>query len=74
MISVIQSHTLDEILVVQSDFTLEEIQEIFEYARIYGVRYRYVANSFETTKINTEISFLGKVPVIEIKNIGLTPW
>ncbi|MDD5197592.1 MAG: sugar transferase [Candidatus Gracilibacteria bacterium] len=74
VISVIQSHTLDEILVVQSDFTLEEIQEIFEYARIYGVRYRYVANSFETTKINTEISFLGKVPVIEIKNIGLTPW
>ncbi|NCP76588.1 hypothetical protein GW830_00365 [bacterium] len=59
---------------MQSDFTREEMQEIFEYARIYGVRYRYIANSFETTKINTEISFLGKIPVIEIKNIGLTPW
>lgn len=59
---------------MQSDFSREEIQEIFEYARIYGVRYRYVANSFETTKINTEISFLGKIPVIEIRNIGLTPW
>lgn len=69
-----QTHSIDEILVVQSDFTTEEIQEIFEYARIYGVRYRYIANSFETTKINTEISFLGKIPVIEIKNIGLTPW
>lgn len=65
---------IDEILVVQSDFSREEIQQIFEYARIYGIRYRYVANSFETTKINTEISFLGKLPVIEIKNIGLTPW
>lgn len=70
----IRIHAIDEILVVQSDFTTEEIQEIFEYARIYGVRYRYIANSFETTKINTEISFLGKIPVIEIKNIGLTPW
>jgi exopolysaccharide biosynthesis polyprenyl glycosylphosphotransferase len=59
---------------VQSDFNREETQEIFEYARIYGVRYRYIANTFETTKINTEISFLGKLPVIEIKNIGLTPW
>lgn len=74
VISAIQSHEIDEILVVQSDFTREEIQEIFEYARIYGVRYRYIANSFETTKINTEISFLGKIPVIEIRNIGLTPW
>jgi len=72
--SALQKHLVDEILVVQSDFTTEEIQEIFEYARIYGVRYRYIANSFETTKINTEISFLGKIPVIEIKNIGLTPW
>ncbi len=24
--------------------------------------------------MNSEISFLGKIPVIEIKNIGLTPW
>ena len=69
-----QSHTIDEILIVQNDFTREETQEIFEYARIYGVRYRYVANFFETDKINTEISFLGKIPVIEIQNIGLTPW
>lgn len=74
VISFIQSHAIDEILVVQDDFNRDEIQEIFEYARVYGVRYRYVANSFETTKINTEISFLGKIPVIEIKNIWLTPW
>lgn len=74
IISLLQEHILDEILIVQNDFSREETQEIFEYARIYGVRYRYIANTFETTKINTEISFLGKIPVIEIKNIGLTPW
>ncbi|MFA6091241.1 MAG: sugar transferase [Candidatus Gracilibacteria bacterium] len=74
IISAIQKYAIDEILIVQSDFNREETQEIFEYARIYGVRYRYIANTFETTKINTEISFLGKLPVIEIKNIGLTPW
>lgn len=74
IITAIRSGDLDEILLVQSDFSKEEIQEIFEFARIYGVRYRYIANFFETTKINTEISFLGKIPVIEIRNIGLTPW
>lgn len=74
IIALMQSHLLDEILIIQNDFTREETQEIFEYARIYGVRYRYIANSFETTKMNTEISFLGKIPVIEIQNIGLTPW
>ncbi len=73
-ISIIQSHTIDELLIVQNDFTREETQELFEYARIYGVRYRYIANSFETAKINTEISFLGKIPVIEIQNMGLSPW
>ncbi len=73
-IRMIQKHSVDEVLVVQNDFSQEEIQEIFEYARIYGVRYRYIANSFESTKMNTEISFLGKIPVIEIKNIWLTPW
>lgn len=70
----IREGRVDEVLLVQSDFSRDLIQEIFEFCRIYGVRYRYIANSFETTKINTEISFLGKIPVIEIKNIGLTPW
>lgn len=74
IISAMQKYAIDEILIIQSDFSREKTQEIFEYARIYGVRYRYIANTFETTKINTEISFLGKIPVIEIKNIGLTPW
>lgn len=69
-----RDHAIDEILIVQNDFTREETQEMFEYAQIYGIRYRYIANSFETMKVNTEISFLGKIPVIEIRNIGLTPW
>lgn len=70
----IRSQKVDEILLVNMDFSPEEIQEIFEYARIYGVRYQYIANSFETSKFNTEINFLGKIPVIEIRSIGLTPW
>ncbi len=69
-----QSQSIDELLIVQNDFSREESYMMFEYARIYGVRYRYVANFFETTKMNTEISFLGKIPVIEIQNIGLNPW
>jgi exopolysaccharide biosynthesis polyprenyl glycosylphosphotransferase len=74
VVSVLQSQSIDELLIVQNDFSREESYMMFEYARIYGVRYRYVANFFETTKMNTEISFLGKIPVIEIQNIGLNPW
>jgi len=74
IIKYIRSQKIDEILLVHTDFTPEELQEIFEYARIYGIRYRYIANSFETSKLNTEITFLGKIPVIEIHSIGLSPW
>lgn len=74
LIKLIRTQKVDEILLVHTDFTPEELQEIFEYARIYGVRYRYIANSFETSKLNTEITFLGKIPVIEIHSIGLGPW
>ena len=74
IVSALQSQTIDELLIIQNDFSREESHLIFEYARIYGVRYRYLANFFETTKINTEISFIGKIPVIEIQNIGLNPW
>ncbi|MDD2487214.1 MAG: sugar transferase [Candidatus Gracilibacteria bacterium] len=65
---------LDEIYYINSDFSTKQIEEIFEYSRIYGIRYKYLANTFDLIKNNTETLFLGKIPIIEIKSIGLTPW
>lgn len=74
IIEEIRSRRVEEILLVHSDFSAEDLREIFEYSRIYGVRYRYVANRFESDKMNTELGFFGKIPVVEIRSIGLTPW
>lgn len=74
LITMIQSRKIDEILVIQTDFSSDDLEEIFEHARIYGVRYRYITNYFDASKTNTELTFLHKMPFIEIKNIGLTPW
>ncbi|MDD2566273.1 MAG: exopolysaccharide biosynthesis polyprenyl glycosylphosphotransferase [Candidatus Gracilibacteria bacterium] len=69
-----QSKGIEEVLFVSSDFENEEIDEIFEYSRIYGIAYKYIANSFDFTKNNTETTFLSKIPVVEIRSIGLGPW
>jgi hypothetical protein len=74
LINGIRARKIDEILFVNSEYTQEEIEEIFEYARIYGIRYRYITNYFDVSKTNTELTFLHKIPFMEIKNIGLTPW
>ncbi|EKE29892.1 MAG: sugar transferase [uncultured bacterium (gcode 4)] len=65
---------IDEILFVSSDFNSESKEEIFEYSRIYWISYKYIANTFDFTKNNTETSFINKIPVVEIKSIGLGPW
>ena len=72
--ALVRQGEVDEILSVHTDFSPEELQEIFEYARIYGVRYRYITNFFEATRMNTELSFVRGLPCIEIKSIGLQPW
>lgn len=65
---------IDEVLYISSWFEAESSDLIFEYARIYGISYKYIANSFDFTKNNTEISFINKIPVVEISSIWLNPW
>ena len=72
--ALIRQGEIDEILSVHTDFSPEEMLEIYEYARIYGVRYRYVTNFFEASRMNTELSFVRKLPCVEIMSIGLRPW
>lgn len=74
VLDIIKSKLVDEIIFVTSDFSAKELQEIWEYSRIYGIRYRYITNSFDITKLNTEISMLYKIPLIEIKNTPLDAW
>lgn len=73
-LEIARQREIDEILFIDSDFSQEEIEEIFDYSRTYGIRYRYITNLFDVTKSNTETGFINKIPVVEIKSIWLDSW
>jgi len=70
----LQTHSCDEILYIDSDFSKTQLYTIWEYARIYGIRYRYITNNFDITKTNTHLSFINQTPVIELLNTPLENW
>ncbi len=71
---ILSKRHIEEIFYISSSFLPEEIEEIFEYSRIYWISYKYIANSFDFTKNNIETSFINKIPVVEIRSIWLSAW
>lgn len=71
ILDIIKNRDIDEILYIDSDFNNKDLYNIWDFSRIYGIRYRYITNTFDVTKTNTTISLLNKIPVIEIKNTSL---
>jgi len=72
--SKIQNRKIDEIIFIDSDFSKEELFELWEFTRIFWIRYRYLTNSFDITKTNTELSLINDIPVLELKNTPLSWW
>jgi len=70
----LSEHKCDEILYIDSDFSKKELYKIWEYSRIFAVRYRYITNNFDVTKTNTSLSLINSTPVIEIENTPLDNW
>lgn len=64
----------DEILYIDSIFSKKDLFKIWDLSKTYGVRYRYITNSFDVTKSNITLSLINKTPVIEIKNTPLENW
>lgn len=71
---VLTENKIDEILYIDSDYTKKELFKIWEIARIFWIRYRYITNSFDVTKSNTSLSLINSIPVIEIDNTPLDNW
>jgi len=69
-----ESKKCDEVLYIDSDFSKNELHNLWELTRIFWVRYRYITNSFDVTKTNTSLSLINKIPVIEINNTSLDSW
>jgi len=74
IVDILTKKNIDEILFIDSDFTSEELYFIWDVSRIYGVRYRYLTNSFDVTKTNTTLSLISKIPALEIKITALSSW
>ena len=72
--SLFEEKKCDEILYIDSDFNKKDLFELWELSRIFGIRYRYITNSFDITKTNTTLTLINKIPVIEIKNTPLENW
>jgi len=72
--SLLQGHGCDEILYVDSNFGKKDLFYIWDLCKIFGIRYRYITNSFDITKTNTTLSLINKTPVIEIQNTPLENW
>ncbi|MDP2090286.1 MAG: exopolysaccharide biosynthesis polyprenyl glycosylphosphotransferase [Candidatus Gracilibacteria bacterium] len=64
----------DEVLYIDSDYGKKDLKSLWELTRIFGIRYRYITNSFDITKTNTTLSLINNIPVIEIKNTPLDNW
>lgn len=73
-LKLLRAWDVDEILLIDSDFSKKELYEIWDESRIFGIRYRYITNYFDITSANTTLSLINSIPVIEIKNTSLENW
>lgn len=71
---VIQKNSIDEVIILSHDLPYEMKKELFEYCQIHGIAYRYIGNLYETSKNNAHIDFVGRIPLVEIRIIGITAW
>ena len=71
---VIEKSDVDEVIILSHDLPYELKKTLFEYCQIHGIIYRYIGNMYETAKNNTHIDFMGRIPLVEIRTIGITAW
>jgi exopolysaccharide biosynthesis polyprenyl glycosylphosphotransferase len=71
---VIEKNDIDEVIILAHDLPYELRKVLFEYCQINGITYRYIGNPYETSKNNAHIDFIGRLPLIEIRTIGITAW
>ena len=62
-----EKNKVDEIIYIDSDFSKKELYSLWDLSRIFWIRYRYITNSFDITALNTNLSMINNIPVIEIQ-------
>ena len=70
----IKKREIDELLYVSNAYKNDELIELWELSRIFWVKYRYLANSFELAKSNTAMTLINGIPALEIKSTSLSGW
>lgn len=72
--AIISSREVDEIIFIDSEFAENDVREIWDYSRIFWVRYRYLTNSFEFSNTNTSLTLISSLPAVEIHFTSLDWW
>lgn len=70
----ITKRKIDEILYVNSNYSKEDINNIWELSKIFWIKYRYIANTFDLEKTNTIMSLVNDIPALEICSTRLSWW
>jgi len=69
---IIKNREINELLYINSNYSNEDIYELWELSMIFWVKYRYMANSFDLAKTNTTMSLVNNYPALEIWNTTLS--
>jgi lipopolysaccharide/colanic/teichoic acid biosynthesis glycosyltransferase len=70
----IKDRKIDEILYINSDLSKENLLEMWDLIKFFGIKYKYIANSFDLAKANTFMTLMNNIPVLEIQNTSMSEW
>lgn len=66
-----ENNNFDEMFILVSTFSVEEIQELIEIADFYGTRIRIIPEFFKLVEHNFKINLIENIPIIHINEIPL---
>jgi hypothetical protein len=61
-------------LYINSDLSKENLLEMWDLIKFFGIKYKYIANSFDLAKANTFMTLMNNIPVLEIQNTSMSEW
>lgn len=62
---------IDEVVQVS---TINHAAEVVEYCQLQHIEYRFVPDLLEVQRINTEMDFVGNIPIITLRSSAIDGW
>lgn len=72
--SFLKNHSVDEIIVADSDLPTHLMLDLIALAEEYGIRFRLVPNLLDVKSTNVEVETLAAVPILAFRQTPLGGW